>query len=369
MPQPNSVHLQIGGSPETAARSPHSPVRNSPPRTVGVVGVSFRTVPDDTDRSRYALSSAEASAVLTHLRKLNGMAEVVVVSTCNRTELYFATDTSVDTALTNIRQWMEVRTQFSMDRVARESYAMAGAPAVRHLFRVVSGLDSLVPGETGIVSQMREAYTMAQKSGTTGRVLNKLFQRSFAVNKDLRTRTSLQQGQSSVASVAAGLVEMTCGALKDLTALVVGAGETGEDVARGLNRHGIGTLVIANRGRERGEALAKKLAASFVPITEIGDILPRVDIVVTATGSPTPLMTRGHLEAAFGVATPRPLLLLDLSMPANIFSDCRDFPGVTLKGIRDVQETIEATLAMRRRQLEICEDMLESHVADFLIAL
>lgn len=336
---------------------------------IGVVGVSFRTVPDDAARSRYAVAAADIPGALESLRAVAGIAEVVLLSTCNRTEAVYGASEGHPDPADAVRRWFAARSGFDLGRVASETCALTNADAVRHLFRVVSGLDSLVPGETGIVNQAREAYAMAQKTQCTSRNLNKLFQRAFSVNKDLRTRTVLQQGQSSVASVAASLVHTTCGDVRNLTALVLGAGETAEDIARGLRRHGMGRLLVANRSLERGQALASKVDATCIPLAAIGGHLAECDIVAAATGSPTPLLHREDLARAFGPSTPRPLLLLDLSVPANIAPECAGFPGVTLRGIRDIQATIQGTLDMRRRQLVICEDLVDVHVSDFLSGL
>jgi len=227
----------------------------------------------------------------------------------------------------------------------------------------------MVIGETGIVSQVKSAYEMAHKNLPTGRNLNKLFQRAFSVNKDLRTRTLLQQGRSSVASVAASLVHQTCGRLEPLHALVIGAGQTAEDVARGLQRHGCSQLTIVNRSEERAVALALKVGATAAQLSQWPALASAADIIVAATGSPVYLVTADVLASALTDRVSRPMLLLDLNVPANIEPACSRLPEVTLRGLNDVQTVIEVSMRQRRDQLVICEVLLEEHVRDFLESL
>ncbi len=283
---------------------------------VVVLGLSHRTAPVEV-RERLAFAEADVPAALAQLRTAGPLAEAVILSTCNRVEVYAATDGDPARALAALREFLRSNRRH-LGPLGAELYALQEPQSLEHLFRVVSGLDSMVLGETEIAGQAKKAYELALRAGATGRQLNRAFQRAFNVAKQIRTETQIQRGSVSVASVAVDLAERIFESLSRCAVMVLGAGDTGEKAARALISRGVPRLLVANRSFERAAALAVELGGHAVPFEAWPRELAEVDILLSSTAAPGYVLDRARLEPALAQRRGRPLLLMDLAVPRDI---------------------------------------------------
>ena len=307
------------------------------------------------------------------LLKDSGCAEGLLLATCNRVEVYGASETRISTL--DIARCLDRRIgQPSLGygvaggHVSPESlpfYRYEDAQCARHLFRVACGIDSMVVGETEILGQAKKAYEAARAAGSAGRYLHRLFQRAFRVAKHVRTHTEITRGSVSVGSVAVDLAQKIFGDLGTCKVLVLGAGETSEKTARALVSRGVRDLRISNRSGERAENLAQLTAASVVPFetwsTECGEI----DILIASTSSEAPLLSRAELEPLLRERIDRPLFIIDIAVPRNVDADVDALDGVYLYDIDSLQSIAEQSLAMRREQIVAAEQIIAQHLAEF----
>lgn len=332
--------------------------------TLVAVGLNHKTAPVAI-RERLAFAEADLALAAGRLRSLGIADEVVVVSTCNRVEVYAASASADPTTLA-----ARVREFLASDRgQSAESfgllYSYADTAALEHLFRVVSGLDSLVLGETEILGQMKTAYSVALAAGHTGTLLNRLFQRAFALAKRLRSETGIQRGHTSVASVAVGLAERLFDDLARRRVLVIGAGDTGRTTARALRARGVRGIRVSNRSPDRAAILARELEGEVVEFHDWAREFEAVDIVLSATGSPQPILDRSLLEPTMAARGARPLLLVDLAVPRDIDPSVAQIPGVFLANVDDLQSVAEAETHRRRGEIARCETLIRESAADW----
>jgi glutamyl-tRNA reductase len=284
--------------------------------------------------------------------------EFIKISTCNRSELVLASiDSSNDIG------------DFIPEYFFKEgSYYLQQEDAIKHLFRVCAGLDSLVLGESQIFGQLKESYSKATNDKTLGPVLNKLFQESFRVAKKLRTHTNIGRGSLSVASVAVMQAERIYGDLNNIRALVIGAGETGTLVSKVLKQHDISQLFVCNRTFERAERLSMEIGAIPVPFTNYVSIIPLVDIVVLAvnTDSPVPLIDKAMLDKLGDRSEYSPFCILDLSMPRLTSEDVDDLDEVFRYSIDDLKPIVEDNLNLRLDEAVKAESLIDVEVENFL---
>ena len=324
-------------------------------------GVSHRTAAVDI-RERFAVSESDLPAVIAELGALDGVAESVIVSTCNRVEYYTACPDS-SAALTSVRQFLERRTGIGS---GAPFYTLIGPASVNHLFRVVSGLDSMVIGETEILGQVKKAYAAASAAGATARNLNKLFQRAFNVAKEVRTKTSITRGPVSVGSVAVDLAERIFGALGTCRALILGAGEMSELTARALQLRGVKKMVVSNRSHDRAVALASEMGIEPVPFEHWESCLCDTDIVISSTAAPYAIVTREKLAPVMHGRPDRPLFVIDLAVPRDVEPGVNDLEGVYLYDIDSLQTIAQQGVDNRRREITVCELLIERHVTEFV---
>jgi glutamyl-tRNA reductase len=328
-----------------------------------LLGTSHKTAPLAL-RERVALTDARADAFLRRLAGRPEIREAVVLSTCNRTELYVVVGDPVDaetTLLGMLARQAGLRPTELLDGI----YALRNCDAARHLYRVTSGLESMIVGEAEVQGQVKRAYEAALAARTTGPLTNKLFRAALATGKRVRTRTAIGAGGASVASVA---VDAARGALGDLAArhvLIVGAGETAELTARALSEQGVSTIFVANRRRERALALAKRFGGSTIAFDALPGALERADIVVASTASPHAIMGAEELALVTGARGGRPLLLLDLAVPRDIDPECAGLPGVTLVDIDGLQAQVARTHSARRIEARRAEGIIEEEIHGF----
>ncbi len=323
-------------------------------------GLSHHTAPVDL-RERFAIAESEAAALATRLKAAPGVGEAVIISTCNRVEFYLAAEEQA-AALAAVEQLLSTRTA-STDR--EHFFQHHTAQSVRHLFRVASGLDSMVLGETEILGQVKKAYAAAQAAGATSKHLNKLFQRAFNVAKDVRTNTNITRGSVSVGSAAVELSERIFGRLAHCRVMILGAGEMSELMAGALQARGVKTIFVSNRSHDRAVALAEKMGGKAVHFDEWPREIHDVDILIGSTAAPHHVLTAAQLIPVMRTRADRPLFCIDLAVPRDIDPAVNDLDGVYLYDIDSLQAIAEQSMNTRRQELAICEQMIERHAVEF----
>jgi len=322
------------------------------------LGVSHKTAPLDL-RERLSLTEGRAVGALRELTAAAGIHEAAAISTCNRTELYLVVSDPVEaesTALGVLTRQAEIRPTELLGHL----YSLRSGEAVRHLFRVTAGLDSMIVGEAEIQGQVKRAYELALVEGGTGPILNRLFRGALAAGGRARDETGISEKNVSIPSVAVDLARRTLGDLGDRRVLVIGAGETAELLARALVSRGVATVFVANRHYDRAIGLAQRFDGNAVRFEELPEQLEQADIVVSATNSPHHIVERDDLEQVMQTRGGRPLLLVDIAVPRDIEPACREIAGVSLHDIDDVQQIAERNASGREAEARRAERILEA---------
>lgn len=325
-----------------------------------ILGINHKTAPVAL-REKVAFDDERMRQALLTLRQENGVAEVVILSTCNRTELYWAGSASG----AELTLWLERHHGNTLD-LAPSLYVHHERQAVQHAFSVASGLDSMVLGEAQILGQLKEAYRLAQEAGSTGPALNKLFQAAFSAAKRVRTETQIGANAVSIASATLSLARRVYSDLGERSALLVGAGEMIALTARHLATAGVKRLVIANRGLERAQALAAEVGAKAVPLSDLSRELVQADIVISCTASPVPLITKSAAAAAVHARRRRPIFMVDLAVPRDIEPAVADLEDVYLFSIDDLQQLVDENRQQREIAAGGARLVIEEEVARFL---
>lgn len=320
---------------------------------VVVVGLSHHSAPV-TVREKFAFAEARVPAVLQTLRESGIVEEAVILSTCNRVEIYAATALEPRKAFSELHEFL-VRIHEYRDPITDELYKYCGPEAVEHLFKVACGLDSMVLGETEILGQLKKAYDLALQHQHTGGRLNKAFQRAFNVAKQVRTETSIQRGSISVASVAVELAEKIFDSLNHRQVMVIGAGETSEKAARALLSRGAHSVIVSNRSHDRAVALAAELGGRAVHFEEWASEFANIDIVISSTSAPHYVLDRARLEPLMKLRKNRPLLLIDIAVPRDIEPEVNFMEEVYLYNIDDLQAIAADYLRQRQEEIARCE--------------
>lgn len=329
-----------------------------------VLGLSHRTAPV-TVRERFAFAESTAAEAMRQLRESSTIEEVVILSTCNRVEIYAATSAEPRAALAELRQFLHTHHQHP-EPLGDELYELTEPLSVTHLFKVASGLDSMVLGETEILGQLKQAYELALKHQHTGRRLNKAFQSAFNVAKKIRTETNIQRGSVSVASVAVELAEKIFDALAERTVMVIGAGDTSEKTARALLSRGARSVIVSNRSHERAVALASELGGRAVHFDDWHTEFDRIDIIISSTSAPHYVLTRAKLEPLLARRGNRSLLLIDIAVPRDIEPEVNFLDDVYLYNVDDLQSIADDYLQLRCDELAVCERIIGEKVAALL---
>jgi glutamyl-tRNA reductase len=322
------------------------------------LGVSHKTAPLDL-RERLSLTEGRAVGALRELTAATGIHEAAAISTCNRTELYLVVSDSVDaesTALGVLTRQAEIRPTELLGHL----YSLRAGEAVRHLFHVTAGLDSMIVGEAEIQGQVKRAYELALVEGGTGPILNRLFRGALTAGGRAREETGISEKGISIPSVAVELARRTLGDLAERRVLVIGAGETSELVARALVARGVSTVFVANRHYDRAIGLAQRFEGNAVRFEELPEQLEAADIVVSATNSPHHIVERDDLAAVMATREGRPLLLVDIAVPRDIEPACREITGVSLYDIDDVQQIVERNTSGREAEAKLAARILEA---------
>ncbi len=324
-----------------------------------VLGIDHHRTPVGI-RERLAIADSDLGDLLAGLVTLPGCSEAVALSTCNRVECYLAGAPDRDQVLT----WLCERRGVPPDVVEKSAYWKRGADGVRHLFRVASGLESLVIGESQIVNQVKSAYEAALSRQVTGVLLNPLFQRALAAGKDVRTQTAIGRHRLSVASVAVELAEHIHGDLASARLLVVGAGEIAELAVKHLLSAGVRQITLINRTHERALALAEGVPAKVLEWSALTTALAEHDIVVASTAAPQAVITEADVRQAMRHRR-APLLLIDLAVPRDIHPSCREVAATSLYDMDDLQALVERNVSGREAEARLVEAIVRSETARF----
>ncbi len=328
-----------------------------------VLGINHQTAPVAL-RETVAFGPDTLRQALASLRAQAGVQEAVLLSTCNRTELYARSDNGPD-ALAN---WLAGQ-QRAGDDLHAYLYRHDEADAVRHLFRVATGLDSLVLGEPQILGQVKQAWNDARDAGSLGGPLDRAFQQAFATAKRARTETTIGRNPVSVASTAVRLAQESFARLDESDVLLIGAGETIELAARHLVAGKVRRLLVANRTLAHAQDLARRHGGFALPLEELDRHLAEADIVISATAARQPILQRAQVEQALRSRRHRPMLLLDLAVPRDIAEDVASLRDVFLYTVDDLERAIEDNRAARRNAAEQAEAIIEVHASRFISAL
>jgi glutamyl-tRNA reductase len=323
-----------------------------------VLGLSHHTAPIIL-RERFAFTEARLPGTLAQLRESGLAEEAVILSTCNRVELYVATNVEPRQAFAELQHFL-LHCHDYHDPLTDELYQLAEPHSLEHLFKVASGLDSMVLGETEILGQLKKAYDLALQRNHTGGQLNKAFQRAFNVAKQLRTETNIQRGATSVAAVGVELAEKIFTSLEDRHVMVLGAGDTSEKAARALLSRGAKSIIVSNRSHDRAKALAQELGGRAVHFDDWAEEFSRIDIVISSTSAPHYVLDRAKLEPLLASRGHQPLLLIDLAVPRDIEPEVNFLENVYLYNVDDLQAIANNYLEQRQQELAKCEEIIRA---------
>ncbi|ASY77274.1 glutamyl-tRNA reductase [Pectobacterium brasiliense] len=332
--------------------------------TLLALGINHKTAPVSL-RERVVFSPDKLGVALDSLLQQPLVQGGVVLSTCNRTELYLSVDEQENQREQLIR-WLCEYHQLRPEEVNGSLYWHQDNAAVSHLMRVASGLDSLVLGEPQILGQVKKAFAESQRGHSLSSELERLFQKSFTVAKRVRTETDIGASAVSVAFAACTLARQIFESLSDVTVLLVGAGETIELVARYLREHKVQKMVIANRTRERAQALATEVGAEVITLAELDEQLVQADIVISSTASTLPIIGKGMMERTLKARRNQPMLMVDIAVPRDIEPEVGKLPNVYLYSVDDLHAIIQHNLAQRKAAAVQAESIVQQESSDFM---
>jgi glutamyl-tRNA reductase len=327
------------------------------------LGTSHKTAPIAL-RERIALTDGGAEALLADLMAAPDIHEAVVLSTCNRTELHLVVGDPVE-AESAVLAMLARRAGIRPTELVDGIYSLRNCDAARHLFRVTSGLESMIVGESEVQGQVKRAYELALAARSTGPLTNKVFRAALATGKRVRTETAISAGHMSVASAAVDLASRAVGDLTARHVLVIGAGETAELTARALHERGVHTMFVANRRRERARVLADRFGGKAVSLESLPDELERADIVVSSTSSPHAILGAEEMAEVTTARRGRPLLMIDLAVPRDIDPDCASLPGITLADMDSLDAQVNKHRSIRTAEAVKAEGIVEEEIQQF----
>ncbi len=326
-----------------------------------VAGLSYKTAPVEL-REKLAVHPSRLRCYGCRLKLTGGLSEVVLLSTCNRVEIYGVTPWPQGNVERLFRQLCAVEVDFTPYLYVKE-----GAEAVQHLFSVVGGLDSMVIGETEITGQVKQAYLAAQEANLTGRVTNRWFQTAFQVAKEIRTQTGVGRGATSVGSVAVELAERIFDQdLSQKTVMIIGAGKMGEACVRHFAKKGARSVMVSNRSYERALNLANEFGGRAVRFDECRAALAEADIVVSSTGAPQTILHREDIAASMAGRRDRPLFLIDIAVPRDIDPDVQQLENVFLYNVDHLETLIKENVRLREQELARCQTIIEERSASLI---
>ncbi len=329
-----------------------------------LVGLNHRTAPVEV-RERLSFSGQGLLDALGQLRQVPELEEAVVLSTCNRTELY-AVSPQFHPVANALKGFLDTRgRELGLSGVSEHLYVHHGQEAVSHLFTVVTGLDSMILGETQILGQIKEAYVTSADQGAVGKTLHALFSQALTVGKRAHTETGISHNAVSVPYAAVELARKVFSNLGGRKVLILGAGEMADLTARHLVQAGVSQITVANRTYEKAVAMAQQYAGLGVRWDDMEHWLEQADVVISSTGAPNLVLTREHLTRAMSVRRGRPIFLFDIAVPRDIDPECSRLENVFLYDIDDLEAAVAANLRERKREARRVERIIEEEVARF----
>ncbi|MBU0702039.1 glutamyl-tRNA reductase [bacterium] len=313
-------------------------------------------------REQIAVSNDRNTDVLTLLHDI--FQEVVFVSTCNRTEAYGVFKGSHVEAKHSLISIFSQYSQLPFETLEEKSYFLIDHEAIKHLFRVISSLDSMVVGENQITGQIKAAYNLAKKQHTVGKILHPLFSHAFSVVKGIKTKTGISKGAVSVSSIAVDMAENILDSLDGKTAMIIGAGKTSKLTLKYLVSHGCSTILVTNRSFEHASRLAKEFSGKAIRFDSFLEEMQQVDIVISSTSAPHHIINIQQVIDVMNKRDSRPLLFIDLAVPRDIPEEIREIDGIFLYTIDDLSIVAESNLAKRRAEVLKAEALIEQHMID-----
>ncbi|MFB1014277.1 MAG: glutamyl-tRNA reductase [Alteromonadaceae bacterium] len=333
--------------------------------SIVALGINHKTAPVAV-REKIAFNPDHLSVALKEMLEEVQCGEAAILSTCNRTELYVVQDGDVHLTQERILQWLENYHKVPASTILPSIYCHQGQEAVNHMMRVACGLDSLVLGEPQILGQMKQAYSQAKAAGSMALVLDRLFQRTFGVAKQVRTETEIGASAVSVAFASVNLAKHIFAKLENVNVLLVGAGETIELVAKHLYENKVGKITVANRTLARAEGMAKKIGADVITLAQIPTKMSQVDIVISSTASTLPIIGKGMVETALTQRKHRPIFMVDLAVPRDIEEQVSELEDVFLYTVDDLQTIISENIQNRRKAAVEAESIVNSQSNSFM---
>ncbi len=329
-----------------------------------VVGTNYRSCPIEI-RERLAFRADQLPAAYATLRYEVGLAESLILSTCNRVEIY-ARVPVLDRTIPRVAAFLSTHGNLELEQLRPQLYTHTEPSSIEHLFRVAGGLDSMVLGETEILHQVKHAYEQAQRHGTTGKALNVLFQKALNAGKAIRAQTGISRGCMSVGTVAIELAQKIFGDLRPYAVLLAGTGKIGELVLKRLTARGVSRVRVLNRSLDRAQALAAFYGGEAYGLEALEGQLLDADIAIMSTASPTALVSRAQVAAVMQARRHRPLCLIDLGVPRNIDSSVEELDNVYRFDIDDLQGLVDHNHERRQQALRASQAILERKVNGFL---
>jgi glutamyl-tRNA reductase len=328
-----------------------------------LVGTSHRTAPVEV-RERFAVAESRIPEALRHLTSHPAIEEAVIVSTCNRVEFVLKVRENAD-GMEAVREFARNYSGLSLDEFAHCFYTLRDYEAARHLFRVASGLDSMVLGEPQVLGQVKRAYAAAREAGATGGFLDTLFSRVFNAAKRVRTETRVAEAPVSISSAAVELAERVVANLEGKTVMIIGAGQMGELAARHLVAKGASAILVSHRSYDHAVQLAEELRGTVIRFPEVWRAMEDADIVISATGCPHTLLRREDMEPVMAARGGRPLFLVDIAVPRDIDPAVGEIPGCTVANVDRLREAAGQNLRQREEALTAADRIIAEEVAQF----
>lgn len=330
--------------------------------TLLAFGINHNTAPVEV-RERVAFAVEQLPSAMRDAQQKLGLEEISILSTCNRTEIYSC---SHQPAFQGLLQWLAEYHKLDSSALQSSCYHYEKQEAVRHIMRVACGLDSMILGEPQILGQLKSAYHQAQSSGLIGAQLARLFQQTFNVAKAVRTQTTIGQNPVSVAYAAVTMAQHVFADLTQTPVLLIGSGETIELVAKHLYRAGARQMIVANRTPERAQILAESFNAHAIGLSEIVDVLPRVDIVISSTASQLPILGKGVVESSLKKRRHHPYFMVDLAVPRDIEPQVNELDDVYLYTVDDLKDVIQENQRNREMAAFEAEQIIDLHTHEYM---
>ena len=333
---------------------------------VSIFGINHKTAPVEI-REKVAFSPETISRSLNSLKEMAQLDEVAIISTCNRMEIIYRVENAGEDAellaarANAVAEWLAAEQQMVASRIKDYSYCHSGEAAITHIMKVACGLDSMVLGEPQILGQVKDAYGYANHAGTIGLYLNRLFQQTFSLAKQVRTDTQIGESAVSVAYAAVTLAKRIFADFAPIKTLFIGAGETIELAARHLSRQGVVHMKVANRTVERAQKLADEFGATAYGLSSLPELVGEADIIISSTASPVPIIGKGLMERAIKQRKHRPVFMVDLAVPRDIEPQVRDLNDVYLYTVDDMQDVIKENLKVREEAALEAQDIIALH--------